>query len=35
MRCLGWLREAHAALATSDRRAVDAFLEGSGCEALF
>jgi glutathione S-transferase len=34
-KCLAWLREAHAALAPSDRRAVDAFLAGTGCEALF
>ena len=34
-KCLAWLREAHAALAASDRRAVDAFLAGTGCEALF
>ena len=34
-KCLVWLREAHAALAPSDRRAVDAFLDGTGCEALF
>ena len=34
-KCLAWLREAHAALAASDRRAVDVFLAGTGCEALF
>ena len=34
-KCLVWLREAHAALASSDRRVVDAFLAGTGCEALF
>jgi hypothetical protein len=34
-KCLAWLREAYAALAPSDRRAVDAFLAGTGCEALF
>jgi glutathione S-transferase len=34
-KCLRWLREGHAALAESDRRAVDAALAGSGCEALF
>jgi len=34
-KCLAWLREAHAALATSDRRAVDAFLARTGCEVLF
>ena len=34
-KCLRWLREAHAALAPNDRRAVDAFLRGTGCERLF
>jgi glutathione S-transferase len=34
-KCLAWLREAHAALAPSDRRAADRFLAGTGCEALF
>lgn len=34
-RCLGWLREGYAALAPGDRRAVDAFVAGTGCEALF
>ena len=34
-KCLGWLREAHAALANGDRGAVDAWLAGTGCEALF
>ena len=34
-RCLGWLREAHAALAPDDRRAVDALLDGTGCDQLF
>ena len=34
-KCLGWLREGYAELATSDRDAVDAILEGSGCEVLF
>jgi glutathione S-transferase len=34
-KCLGWLREAHAALATADRRVVDDLLNGSGCNALF
>jgi glutathione S-transferase len=34
-KCLGWLREGHAALAASDRAAVDAFLSGTGCETLF
>jgi len=34
-KCLRWLREAHAALASDDRRAVDALLRGTGCERLF
>ncbi|MBM4266834.1 MAG: glutathione S-transferase family protein [Deltaproteobacteria bacterium] len=34
-KCLRWLREDHAALDASDRAAVDAVLEGTGCEALF
>jgi glutathione S-transferase len=34
-KCLGWLRDAHAALAPDDRRAVDALLRGTGCERLF
>jgi glutathione S-transferase len=34
-KCLGWLREGYAALAAADRRAVDALLAGTGCEALF
>jgi glutathione S-transferase len=34
-KCLGWLREAHAALAPADRGLVDALLAGTGCEALF
>jgi glutathione S-transferase len=34
-KCLGWLREAYAALAPGDRTAVDDLLAGSGCEALF
>jgi len=34
-KCLFWLREAHEALAVEDRRAVDAMLEGTGCEPLF
>ncbi len=34
-KCLAWLREGHAALATGDRRAVDAILAGTGCERLF
>lgn len=34
-KCLRWLREGHAALATADRRAADDLLAGSGCERLF
>jgi len=34
-KCLRWLREAHGALAADDRRFVDGWLAGSGCEALF
>ena len=34
-KCLGSLRAAHAGLARDDRRAVDAVLEGTGCERLF
>ena len=34
-KCLGWLREAHAALAPGDRAAVDQLLDGTGCEVLF
>jgi hypothetical protein len=34
-KCLAWLREARAALGAGDRRALDALLAGSGCEALF
>ena len=34
-KCLAALREGHAALAPGDRRAVDALLDGSGCERLF
>jgi glutathione S-transferase len=34
-KCLGWLREDHAALDAADRRTVDAILAGTGCEALF
>lgn len=34
-KCLAWLRESHAALAPGDRQGVDAFLAGTGCEALF
>jgi len=35
VKCLRWLREAHAALAPEDREAVDAILAGTGCEVLF
>jgi glutathione S-transferase len=34
-KCLGWLREARAALNPDDRNAADAFLAGTGCEVLF
>jgi glutathione S-transferase len=34
-KCLGWLRAQREALAAADRRALDALLAGSGCEALF
>ncbi|MGH7288523.1 MAG: glutathione S-transferase N-terminal domain-containing protein [Myxococcota bacterium] len=34
-KCLAWLRESHAALAASDRRTMDTFLAGTGCETLF
>jgi glutathione S-transferase len=34
-KCLGWLREARAALSPDDRRWLDATLAGTGCEALF
>ncbi|MXW60162.1 MAG: glutathione S-transferase [Acidimicrobiaceae bacterium] len=34
-KCLGWLRDDYAALSGDDRGRVDAFLEGTGCEALF
>ncbi len=34
-KCLGWLRESHAALEPAAGRRADAFLEGTGCEALF
>jgi len=32
---LGWLRTAHAALDPGTRSAVDAVLDGTGCEQLF
>ena len=34
-KCLGWLREAHAALTPGDRAWVDGVLAGTGCQALF
>jgi glutathione S-transferase len=34
-KCLHWLREGRAALSDADRGAVDALLDGSGCETLF
>jgi glutathione S-transferase len=34
-KCLTWLREGRERLTRSDRAAVDALLEGTGCEALF
>jgi glutathione S-transferase len=34
-KCLQWLREGHAALASGDRKVVDRVLSGSGSEALF
>jgi glutathione S-transferase len=34
-KCLGWLREEHAALAPADRADADALLKGTGCEAFF
>jgi glutathione S-transferase len=34
-KCLGWMREGRAALAATDRAAVDAILAGTGCEGLF
>jgi len=34
-KCLQWLREQRAALSASDRAAVDGWLDGTGCEALF
>jgi glutathione S-transferase len=34
-KCLAWLREGYAALATNDRAVVDRALAGTGCEALF
>jgi glutathione S-transferase len=34
-RCLQWLRQERGDLSDQDRRAVDAILEGTGCEKLF
>ena len=34
-KCLRWLRDRYAALATEGRAAVDATIAGTGCEALF
>lgn len=34
-KCLRWLREGYAALATEERVSVDALLAGTGCERLF
>jgi glutathione S-transferase len=34
-KCLQWLRDAYAALASADRGKVDTLLAGSGCEPLF
>jgi len=34
-RCVDWLRASYAALASNDRRAVDAVVAGTGCEVLF
>jgi hypothetical protein len=34
-KCLGWLREARQSLRPADRKAADALLAGTGCEALF
>jgi glutathione S-transferase len=34
-KCLQWLREGYAALASGDRAVVDGVLKDSGCEALF
>ncbi|MEI7591872.1 MAG: glutathione S-transferase N-terminal domain-containing protein [Actinomycetes bacterium] len=35
VKCLKWLREAYAGLATSDRARVDAVLAGTGCDVLW
>jgi hypothetical protein len=34
-KCVEWLRAEYGALDATDRIAVDAILEGTGCEALF
>lgn len=34
-KCLAWLRESHAKLDSQQRKTVDAYLEGTGCEVLF
>ena len=34
-KCLGWLRDHYGQLDPKDRRTVDSYLEGSGCEILF
>ena len=34
-KCLNWLRAAREALNPSERRAVDGWLTGTGCELLF
>ena len=35
VKCLRWQREGRATLASGDRRTLDAWLAGTGCEALF
>lgn len=34
-KCLGWLREHHSGLSDNERGAVDAMLDGTGCDSLF
>ncbi|MEO0881873.1 MAG: glutathione S-transferase family protein [Pseudomonadota bacterium] len=34
-KCLGWLKDDHAALSEQDRNTVDALLAGTGCDVLF
>jgi hypothetical protein len=34
-KCLRWLRESHAALSETDRRALGDILADTGCESLF